>query len=174
MFTLVAVWPARSSMRIAAGSANSITVLNSDCVSPLSRQAAVAPKVQTANKSAKKWALPSCAMAISEPRPISCRDKTLARLATSRSSLALSHRKPRPRSRIPPSREGANMRILLSSRRQKRTSLLFGGGAKSRLPFDFGEAAGEALAFRIDEGGGAGTRHRVGGARGGNFASERR
>jgi hypothetical protein len=34
-------------------------------------------------------------------------------------------------------------------------SLLFGCGAKDRVAFDFGEAAGKALAFRIDQGRGA-------------------
>src|ERR1700722_4542088 len=66
-------------------------------------------------------------MTIIEPRPIPCRDKALARLATSRSSTVASHRKPSPRSRIPPSREGSSMKILLNNRRRKPTRPPFGG-----------------------------------------------
>src|SRR5262249_41288000 len=51
---------------------------------------------------------------------------------------------------------------------------LFGGGGEVRPPFDLREAAREAFAFGVDEGGGARARHCIGGARRRNFSGERR
>jgi hypothetical protein len=98
---------ASPSTRTIAAFAKPTTVRTSAAVSVESRHAAHAPTLHVANRSAKKCALPPCAIATVDPRPMPICDRTPARWLTSCESVGASQEIPRPMSLIPPHAEAA-------------------------------------------------------------------